>query len=102
MWVLGLVVAVDAMDQSIVRGVQTLIQKDFGLSDFDGSVDVGVRPRARGRRRYRPVISPTGCNRKRVIAMTVCMWSGITALTGLRELRADARSCAARSVSASA
>lgn len=83
MWVLGLVVAVDSMDQSIVRGVQTLIQKDFGLSDFTvgtlASAFVFV---------HAIVTIPAGyladrLNRRRVVGVTVVLWSGITAVTGL-------------------
>lgn len=82
MWVLGLVVAVDAMDQSIVRGVQSLIQEDFGLSDgavgLLASAFVFV---------HAVTTIPAGyladrMYRKRVIASTIVLWSGITALTG--------------------
>ena len=82
MWVLGLVIAVDTMDQSIVRGVQSLIQEDFGLTDasvgFLASAFVFV---------HAVITIPAGyladrLNRKRVIGTTVVLWSGITALTG--------------------
>ena len=82
MWVLGFVVAVDAMDQSIVRGVQTLIQKDFNLSD--GSVGLLASAFV-----FVHAITtvPAGyladrLHRKRVIGTTIVLWSGITALTG--------------------
>jgi MFS family permease len=82
MWVLGLVVMVDTMDQSIVRGVQSLIQEDFGLSDASvgllASAFVFV---------HAVITIPAGyladrLNRKRVIGTTIVLWSGITALTG--------------------
>lgn len=82
MWVLGLVVAVDAADQSILRGVQTLIKHDFHLSDtslgFLASVFVFVNA---------VTTIPAGyladrTNRKNVIGTTIVLWSGITALTG--------------------
>jgi MFS family permease len=82
MWVLGLVVAVDATDQSIVRGVQSLIQKDFGLSDASvgllASAFVFV---------HALITIPAGyladrLNRKRVVGITIVLWSGITALSG--------------------
>ena len=82
MWVLGLVIAIDTMDQSIVRGVQSLIQDDFGLTDasvgFLASAFVFV---------HAIITIPAGyladrLNRKRVIGTTVVLWSGITALTG--------------------
>jgi MFS family permease len=85
MWVIGLVVAVDSMDQSIVRGVQSLIQKDFGLSDglvgLLASAFVFV---------HAVVTIPAGyladrMNRKKVVGTTIVLWSGITALTGLAQ-----------------
>lgn len=83
MWILGLVVAVDAMDQSIVRGVQDLIQKDFGINDATvgllASAFVFV---------HAVTTVPAGyladrLFRKRVIAGTIVLWSGITAITGV-------------------
>lgn len=81
MWVLGLVVCVDAADQSILRGVQVLIQHDFDLSDaavgFLASAFVLV---------HAVTTIPAGyladrLNRRRVIGVTVVAWSGFTALT---------------------
>jgi MFS family permease len=82
MWVLGFVVAVDAMDQSIVRGVQSLIQDEFNLSDGT----VGLLASAFVLVHAITTI-PAGyladrLHRKRVIAGTIVLWSGITALTG--------------------
>ncbi len=85
MWVIGLVIAVDATDQSIVRGVQTLIQKEFGLTDASvgllASAFVFV---------HAVMTIPAGyladrMNRKRVVGVTVVLWSGITAMTGLAQ-----------------
>ena len=82
MWVLGLVLFVDATDQSILRGVAALIQKDFHVSDtaigYTASVFVLVNALT---------TVPAGyladrLNRKRVIAATIVLWSGITAITG--------------------
>jgi MFS family permease len=82
MWVLGLVLAVDSADQSILRGVQELIKKDFHVSDaaigFLASAFVLVNV---------IVTIPAGyladrLHRKRVIALTIVLWSGITALAG--------------------
>jgi MFS family permease len=82
MWVLGFVLAVDAADQNVLRGVQTLIKQDFGLSDasvgFLASVFV----------LFNVVTTvPAGyladrMNRRRVIGTTVVLWSGMAALTG--------------------
>jgi MFS family permease len=82
MWVLGFVVAVDAMDQSIVRGVQDLIKQEFHVSD----ATVGLLASAFVFVHAITTI-PAGyladrLHRKRVIASTIVLWSGITAVTG--------------------
>jgi MFS family permease len=85
MWILGLVVLVDATDQSILRGVQTLIQKEFHVGDatigFLSSVFVVV---------LALTTVPAGyladrLNRRRVIAVTIVLWSAITAVTGIAQ-----------------
>jgi len=82
MWVLGLVLMVDAADQSILRGVAPLLKSAFHVSDaaigFLASAFVFVNAL---------VTIPAGyladrLHRKRVIAWTIVLWSGITALTG--------------------
>lgn len=82
MWVLGLVIAVDSADQSILRGVQTLIADDFHLSD----AKVGLLASAFVLVNALTTI-PAGyladrLHRKRVIGMTVVSWSAITAAAG--------------------
>jgi MFS family permease len=82
MWVLGLVIAVDTLDQSILRGVQELIKKDFDLSDFEVGLLTSAFVLV-----HAVVTIPAGyladrLNRKKVISWTVVAWSGITALTG--------------------
>jgi MFS family permease len=81
MWVLGLVLAVDSTDQSILRGVQVLIKHDFHLSDaavgFLASAFVLLNA---------VTTIPAGyladrTNRTKVIGSTIVLWSGITALT---------------------
>jgi MFS family permease len=82
MWVLGFVLAVDAADQSILRGVVPLIKSAFHISDaavgFLASAFVFVNAL---------VTIPAGyladrLHRKRVIGWTIVLWSAITALTG--------------------
>ena len=82
MWVLGLVLGVDAMDQSILRGVAPFIKTAFHVSDagigFLASAFVLVNA---------IVTIPAGyladrLHRKRVIGWTIVLWSGITALSG--------------------
>lgn len=82
MWVLGFVVAVDSMDQSIVRGVQDLIKQEFNVSD----ATVGLLASAFVLVHAITTI-PAGyladrLHRKRVVAWTIVLWSGITALSG--------------------
>ena len=99
MWILGLVVAVDAMDQSIVRGVQDLIQKDFGINDATvgllASAFVFV---------HAVTTIPAGyladrLFRKRVIAVTIVLWSGITGSPASRRTSRRCSSCVGRWVS---
>jgi MFS family permease len=85
MWVLGLVIAVDATDQSILRGVQSLIKEDFHLSD----ASVGLLASAFVLVNALTTI-PAGyladrMHRRRVIGTTVIAWSGITAAAGLAQ-----------------
>jgi MFS family permease len=81
MWVLGLVIMIDQVDQNIVRGVVTPLKSDFGLSDLQIGVLLSCFIAVNG------VISvPAGYladrwNRTRTVGHTVIAWSGITALT---------------------
>lgn len=83
MWVLGLVICVDQADQSVLRGVQTLIKADFHLSD----ASVGLLASAFVLVHAVATI-PAGYfadrwNRKRAISRTIVAWSGFSALTAL-------------------
>jgi MFS family permease len=81
MWVLGLVIMIDQVDQNIVRGVVTPLKADFGLSDLQIGILLSCFIAVNG------VISvPAGYladrwNRTRTVGHTIVAWSGITALT---------------------
>ncbi|HEX7167503.1 MAG TPA: MFS transporter [Acidimicrobiales bacterium] len=81
MWVLGLVIMIDQIDQNIVRGAQNDIAADLSLSDTQMGILLSCFVLVNG------LISvPAGYladrwNRKRTIGHTVIAWSGVTALT---------------------
>lgn len=82
MWVLGLVIMVDSMDQNIVRGVVEPIKEEYGVSDLAIGVLLSAFVLVNGL-----ITVPAGYladrwNRTRTIGHTVVAWSGITALTG--------------------
>ena len=81
MWVLGLVIMIDQIDQNIVRGVVTPLKEEFGVSDFGIGVLLSSFVLVNGL-----VTVPAGYladrwNRVQTIGHTVVGWSLITALT---------------------
>jgi MFS family permease len=83
MWVLGLVIMVDQVDQNIVRGLVTPLKQDLGISDFQIGMLLSSFVLVNGL-----ITVPAGYladrwNRSRTIGHTVMAWSGITALSGL-------------------
>jgi MFS family permease len=82
MWVLGLVIMIDQMDQNIVRGVVKPLKADLGISDLQVGLLLSSFVLVNGL-----ITVPAGYladrwNRTRTIGHTVVAWSGITALTG--------------------
>ena len=81
MWVLAFVIMIDQADQNILRGAATPIQHAFHLSDFDLGALLSCYTIANG------VVSvPAGYLadrwvRRKGIAGTLVVWSGLTALT---------------------
>jgi len=81
MWILGLVIMIDQVDQNIVRGVQNDLKADLGLNDFHIGLLLSSFVLVNG------LISlPAGYLadrwiRTRTVGHTVVAWSGITALT---------------------
>ena len=81
MWLLGLVIMVDQIDQNIVRGVVNPLKEDWGLSDAKIGILLSCFVLVNGL-----VTVPAGYladrwNRSRTIGHTIIGWSGITALT---------------------
>ena len=82
MWLLGLVIMIDQVDQNIVRGVQRVLQDDMVLSDFQIGLLLSSFVLVNG-----VITVPAGYladrwNRTRTIGHTVVVWSAITAVTG--------------------
>jgi MFS family permease len=83
MWVLGLVIMIDQVDQNIVRGIETPLRADVHLhmTDLKFGVLLAAFVAVNG------LISvPAGYladrwNRTRTVGHTIVTWSGITALT---------------------
>ncbi|HVF32890.1 MAG TPA: MFS transporter [Acidimicrobiales bacterium] len=81
MWILGLVIMIDQVDQNIVRGAQNEIARDLSLSDTQVGLLLSCFVLVNGL-----VSVPAGYladrwHRTRTIGHTVIAWSGITALT---------------------
>jgi MFS family permease len=83
MWLLGLVIMIDQIDQNLLRGVQTDLQKDLNLSDFQIGLLLSSFILVNG------LISvPAGYladrfRRNRTVGHTVIAWSGLSAATAL-------------------
>ncbi len=81
MWILGLVIMIDQIDQNIVRGAQNEIARDLSLSDTQVGLLLSCFVLVNG------LISvPAGYladrwNRTRTIGHTIIGWSAITAMT---------------------
>jgi MFS family permease len=80
MWALGLVLLVDQMDQSIVRGMVTSLKEEFGVGDFAIGLLTSSFILVNG-----IITLPAGYladrwHRTRTIGHTVLGWSAITAL----------------------
>jgi MFS family permease len=81
MWILGLVIMIDQIDQNIVRGVVTPLKEEFGIGDAGIGLLLSAFVLVNG-----IITVPAGYladrwNRTRTIGHTVVAWSGITALT---------------------
>lgn len=81
MWVLGLVVLIDQVDQNLVRGVVPQLKSDFGIDDFGIGILISAFVLVNG-----VITVPAGYladrwHRTRTIGHTVVGWSGITMLT---------------------
>ena len=80
MWALGLVLLLDSVDQSIVRGMVKPLQDHFGINDAGIGILLSAFILVNG-----IITVPAGYladrwNRTRTIGQTVLAWSGVTAL----------------------
>lgn len=83
MWMLGLVIMIDQVDQNVVRGLVTPLKEDLGLHDWQIGVLLSAFVVVNG-----VITVPAGYladrwNRTRTIGHTVMLWSGVTAISGL-------------------
>ncbi|MCU1449181.1 MAG: hypothetical protein JWP02_1351, partial [Acidimicrobiales bacterium] len=81
MWVLGLVILIDQVDQNILRGVVTPLKEELGLGDLQIGILLTTYTIVNGL-----ITVPAGYladrwNRSRTIGHTIVAWSGLTALT---------------------
>jgi MFS family permease len=82
MWLLGLVLLLDSVDQSIVRGLITPLKEEFGVGDFGIGLLTSAFILVNGL-----ITVPAGYladrwNRTRTIGHTIIGWSAISALCG--------------------
>jgi MFS family permease len=83
MWVLGLAVMMDNVDQFIVRGNSNQIQKAFGVGDFQVGVLFSSFIVVNGIATMPASYLGDRWNRTRMMAVTIAVWSVISALGGL-------------------
>ena len=81
MWLLGLVIMIDQIDQNLVRGVINPLKEEFNLSDAKIGLLLSCFVLVNGL-----ITVPAGYladrwNRTRTIGHTIIVWSGITAVT---------------------
>lgn len=81
MWVLGLVILIDQVDQNIVRGVIPQLKHDFGIGDAEIGIILSVFVLVNGL-----ITVPAGYladrwHRTRTIGHTVIAWSAVSMIT---------------------
>lgn len=82
MWVLGLAVLIDNVDQYIVRGTSNQIEKAFGVGDFQIGVLFSAFIVVNGIATMPASYVGDRWNRTRIMAVTIAAWSLISALGG--------------------
>lgn len=83
MWVLGLAVMIDNVDQYIVRGTSTQIEKAFGVGDFQIGILFSAFIIVNGVATMPASYLGDRWNRTRIMAVTIAAWSLVSALGGL-------------------
>ncbi len=81
MWVLGLVIMVDQIDQSVVRGAATDIQHDFHVNDRAIGLLLSAFVVVNGLMTVPAGYLADRWNRTRTISFTVVAWSVVTMIT---------------------
>ncbi len=81
MWLLGLVIMVDQIDQNVLRGVASDLQKDLNLSDLQIGLLLSAFVLVNGLISVPAGYLAVRFIRTRTVGHTVVAWSGITALT---------------------
>ncbi|MGH8995494.1 MAG: spinster family MFS transporter [Acidimicrobiales bacterium] len=83
MWVLGFVAMIDNVDQYIVRGASNQIEKAFQVSDFQIGVLFSAFIIMNGIATIPASYLGDRWNRTRIMALTIAIWSLISALGGV-------------------
>jgi MFS family permease len=83
MWVLGLAVMIDNVDQYIVRGTSTQIEKAFHVGDFQIGILFSAFIVVNGLATMPASYLGDRWNRTRIMAVTIAAWSLVSALGGL-------------------
>lgn len=82
MWVLGLAVMIDNIDQYIVRGTSNQIEKAFGVGDFQIGVLFSAFIVVNGIATMPASYLGDRWNRTKIMAITIAAWSLLSALGG--------------------
>jgi MFS family permease len=83
MWVLGLAVMIDNVDQYLIRGTSTQIEKAFGVGDFQVGILFSAFIVVNGLATMPASYLGDRWNRTRIMAVTIAAWSLVSALGGL-------------------
>jgi len=83
MWVLGLAVMIDNVDQYIVRGTSNQIEKAFGVDDFQIGILFSAFIVVNGLATMPASYLGDRWSRTRIMAVTIIAWSVVSALGGV-------------------
>ncbi|HEV3264514.1 MAG TPA: MFS transporter, partial [Acidimicrobiales bacterium] len=83
MWVLGLAVLIDNVDQYIVRGTSNQIEKAFGVGDFQIGILFSAFIVVNGLATMPASYLGDRWSRTRIMAVTIVAWSVVSALGGV-------------------
>jgi len=83
MWVLGFAVMIDNIDQYIIRGTSTQIEKAFGVDDFQIGILFSAFIIVNGLATMPASYLGDRWSRTRIMAVTIAAWSLVSAMGGL-------------------